>query len=134
MLFSILGCEKSIPNDETQMVQACLDKLHQNKDWDYLAQSNLVLVKNNYSSGLGNLHFIKKHIVLIAAQPSDIKVYTSEKDVIDNKRYLIIKSISINDKKAKIVIGLPNVNQQLDFNLIKDGIVWRVDTVKYWVF
>src|SRR4051812_5566463 len=76
ILFSIIGCEQPSPNNKTELVQACLNKL-QVTDLNYLERSDLILVKNNYSSDLDSLHFGKKQIILMDVAPSAIKIYTS---------------------------------------------------------
>jgi len=133
VVFSIIGCKYSSPNDETKIVQLCLDKMHSNKNYDYLEQSNLILVKNEHTVKLGDLHFGKKQVVLIDVEPSDIKPYASEKDVVDNKRHIIIKSLIITKEKAAITIKLANVNQTITFDLIKKGTIWQVDTIHSWI-
>src|ERR1700761_8010476 len=89
--------------NKTEIVQACLNKMHQNKAYDYLEQSNLILVDNEQSSALGELHLGKKQLVLTKVDPSEIKIYASAKDVVDNKRHVTIFRIIVNNTTATVI-------------------------------
>lgn len=131
-VFAIFICTCSEkPTLKTQLVQACIDNMYENKSFEHLGESPLVLIKNQFSKDLDALHFGGNKIILkempISEQNFRFKTLAKK-----DSAYFKVESYKIDKDRA--VVGLYFPLLSYSFNLIKGDGNWIVKdfTVSSW--
>jgi hypothetical protein len=126
---SILGCENSSPlKYKAENVQTCLDLLYKDKEFRYLEKCQLVLIKDNYTSDLDNLHFGANKFMLKEVDQSTIKKqYLSKDDT--SKRFFMIKYTVVNENNVTVELEFRNGSEAFHYYLVKKDSVWKIDHV-----
>lgn len=127
MVFFLCNC-KYPANNNTTVIQSCLDSLQRDSDFKFLDHSEIILVKNSNSTGLDDLHWRANKIAVRDTTAAEITVYAPG-DAISNKRYLIINKFNTDNYNARVELELPNTNETLILDLVRNEKGWRVNHV-----
>jgi|GEM_PF-7109388 len=131
-VFFLCNCTYPAIN-RTTIVQTCLDSLRRDRDFMFLDHSEIILVKNTNSTGLDDLHWGANKIALRDTATAEIRVYVPG-DAISNKRYLIINKLNTSNNNARVELGLPNTNEALIVDMVKNDEEWRVKRIQSMVW
>ena len=128
VILFLCNCKYPATNSTT-IVQTCLDSLRRDTDFGFLDHAEIILVKNANSSGLDDLHWGANKIALRDTATAEIRVYVPG-DAITNKRYLIINKLNTSNNNARVELGLPNTNEALIVDMVKNDEGWRVKRIQ----
>ena len=108
-------------NQKALHVQICLNDMY--KEFKYFGKSSMILVKNEYSKGLENLHYGKKRFSLKDV-PTSERYITLDESEQKGVIYTTILGYKADSKTAEVIIHIPNGINAV--NLIKTKHGWKI--------
>jgi len=128
LLILSYGCTNKATNQKPDLMQICLDALCKNKDFKYLEKSPLILIENQYSKDLGDIHFGRNKVVFRnMSLPEQHAVLGKLTDKGPN--YFKIDDFKVENDKAEVILDLPLLTLQIPLKKGKEWVAQGISVI-----